>query len=214
MMEDSLDKLSLRCSSLDRLFKCSHFVKYPNSSISTSEFASDGTELHNNAEQAIKGRCEPRREVFYYYEYAISKIKKSTLYGVESSFKTTFDNFVLTGSVDFWCYIDDTLYIVDLKTGTRRVYPFCYQLRGYELLVKKYLETLDIIPNQTKLKIFQFGREFTYTSQINDDLVREITHQLGKLNLPIMGGHCSWCNALVDCILVNKTVDRIIHEIF
>ena len=202
-------EIKVRCSSLDRFFKCSYFLNYPNASLPTSPYANEGTIKHKLAEQILKGKhLEVTKDLEFYINY-INKLKQnSNMFEVE--YKTNIGS--LKGTVDCFILKDDILYVIDLKTGIIEVNPYSAQLLGYAYSIKNILKKKNILVKKVYSIIIQNCKEKKIEiTNLLDEFKNKFERQL-KLhdnNKPNIGSHCNWCNALLECSKIKQLINNV-----
>jgi hypothetical protein len=215
--------VKVRCSSLDRVLKCTHSLKLPverygveaskeiidmirNDSlhIDDNQHASQGTAQHILAELYINGKVEidrlnPNTQVYARYV--------SNGYTLENSMCLDFDGFTLLGTPDAYKIIsDDTIEIVDLKNGFQEVSIFSNQFKGYGvLLLNKYPKV-----SKVKITIVQNCRKTSQTFKRREieGLVDVVQKKL-KENVWEEGPHCQFCPSVIHCLKKSEKLTKI-----
>ena len=188
-------------------------MSYDSLQLSSSDAAQRGTDLHKQAELAFNEQIEPVTAISAYVDYIRSLKYKSTHYALENAFSLNLtDEFTLQGAVDF-CSLDEykNAHIVDLKTGVLDVAPFSEQLLAYALLYRNFLETEHNISTN---KIFAVVHQNDKVKKLDvTDLLDEFKADLiERCNDEIAhssGDHCGWCSAILDCKLVQDSVNNL-----
>ena len=229
-----MTRLTLRCSSLDRVLNCSHSLRLPKEE-DHSVYATAGTEQHRLAsEYLIESQVadakflSPRDhlETFYkgmdantkfYVDYVEHFFDPQNMAYIEWSLKVDEkeDSFILTGTADA-IGIDretKTLHIIDLKSGFEEVLPLTNQLKGYALLAYVAFDTEPI--EQIQLTIIQNEEISSITIE-----PYQLKHFKDELNDSIisksyaLGDHCRYCPSKIHCLKLREFGEGIItsHE--
>lgn len=189
-------KYKLRCSSLDRLLDCSHFVTYdlPKYKTPDNEKATIGTAIH---EKAYKGVVDD--DTRFYLEYIKDSIK-------EKSFSYENDIFSLSGTCDAYRFNGDALEVIDLKTGEWDVYPTSLQIVGYAFLVAKTHNwkgnIIGCISQHDDIR----SLDITMLVDGFENLIIELLSD----TKPKMGGGCIFCPSLLVCTEVENLIDGVL----
>lgn len=204
--------ITIRCSSLDRIFKCAHSLRLPTFK-APSVYADDGTEKHDRIATILSHSdydghidADIRPYVQYVRELALNP------FGVEQKIAYDYKNiYTLSGTPDLFGKIKETLYVVDYKSGFKSVIPTSLQLQGYAYLILKN-KIFNRIKN-VKLIIFQNDEP----EEISLD--RKVILKLGsKLASKIKqwtyerGAHCQFCESKLNCKLMMDDVSALLKD--
>ena len=201
--------IKVRCSSLDRFFKCSYFLNYPDASLPTSPYANEGTIKHKLAERILKGEhLEVTKDLEFYIDYINDLKQNSDMFEVE--YKANLGS--LRGTVDCFILKDDTLYVIDLKTGAIEINPYSAQLLGYAYGIKNILKKKNILVKKVYSVIIQNCEEkkIDVTNLLNefkDKFEKQLN--LHNTNQPNAGSHCNWCSALLECSKIRQLINNV-----
>jgi CRISPR/Cas system-associated exonuclease Cas4 (RecB family) len=181
---------TIRCSSLPRLLKCSAELRLPQTH-TTSAAATEGTRLHD---QAVKDYFKGEKNT----EYAKYILESEGDQYIEVPVRAIRDNFVLTGTCDFFSYDGETLEVIDLKTGYSQVKPKDNkQLMGYVLGI---IETFKIKPTKIYLTIHQGDEPLSH--ELTQDELKQFEKDLDNINPESeikAGDHCRFCPSFIHC---------------
>lgn len=199
-----MSRLTIRCSSLDRILKCPGSLKLEAIDEQDSTYAAEGKDAHDEAllDYFNLDFSSP------YLQYLDNP--RSYYNGIEYACSAHFDNFTLTGTVDFWRIINgSTLEVVDLKTGYVDVSPLTNQLKGYALLLCNHLVAFDITIAQIKLTVFQNDKPQSVTLSVKEiaSFVNYLEETIKKDTIS-EGKHCQYCPSFLFCPLKKLTVER------
>lgn len=215
----------LGASSIKRIRACnaSYLRSMGLPPLPTSKAALEGTRLHDLAEKRInennvKDLDKEPIQIRDYVRDCIEFKKEAELYGVETRVSILGHENLLFGTVDFWFYKDETLYLVDLKTGRTKVNAiFNEQLLYY---------TNGVIDSQLKEKkvkkvvnmIYQIHSDMDYVDEFEPSIesVLDFKEKLIKLKTDLdclemevkkglklkgnVGDHCVFCPAKNTCM--------------
>lgn len=185
-----MNKYRIRCSSLDRILNCAHSLRLLPITSYKSNFASSGSKIHAEIEE---GETEDFSGAKYLeYLSSFPDVKKEFACPEYST-----DTWRLTGTVDAWVKDENTLHIIDFKSGYERVSHLAsMQLRGYAfLLIKSGIEC-----EYVTLTIFQESspRSITLPKEIVLSLERQINDSLSSWTFQ-PGSYCKYCPGAWCC---------------
>jgi len=216
------DKITIRCSELDRLLKCTHYLLLPRIERDTT-YASAGRVQHQYAKDVLEGQ---KREVDSntqdYIDYiknvnqrfdAPCKVILEQTFMLNLSAKHNNSNYfyVLQGTPDaiIYCWKKKTIEIVDLKSGYQEVTPFTNQLKGYALLAKRKF------PNAQKfiLSIAQNNEVVSFNFDDTEYFLRDFKKKI--LNILKEGRYklskyCLWCSSKLHCLKMHNQAKQLI----
>ena len=198
-----MPRLPISCSSLDRILKCPTSARLPAINKPSSDAAKSGNREHGLAlDNFLKNNIDSP-----YLRYVASP--KAYYSGIEWKGNRHFNNFTLTGIVDFWRVIGSTLEIIDLKTGSYPVSPISNQLKGYALLLCDTLSSFDVHIENVKLTIFQFDKPISIVLTKADlDLFSEYLCNRIDSEDTVEGKHCVYCPCWLSCPLKTAVTER------
>ena len=114
------------------------------------------------------------------------------------------------GTADVVGTADDTLHIIDLKTGLYKVNPY----ENYQLMFYALGHYDSSVHKHIKLHIYQYNKPFVYrvTDEFFKDIKDEITSFLNQIstdkNSYNEGKWCKFCPAIVSCPLKKGRIEE------
>ena len=191
---------TIRCSSLDRVMSCAHSLRLPIIVAEEPGYATEGTNKHERAKNAIEagtttGDSDLDRYIYYVKSYNIETSHQSVILLGDTEY-------LLRGTCDAYG-IDPIrggiLEVVDLKTGYKEVSPFCAQLKGYAYLIIKN-KNPDV--THIKLTIFQDGcaNSIVVTKEgFCEDFEARLAESVATVSYE-SGKHCTYCPSKAHCL--------------
>jgi hypothetical protein len=185
----------------------------------SSSYAEEGNRLHDVAELMISDDSVVREvkhadmeAVMSYVLWCRDLIKEASAYGVE---EYVAHSELLGGTPDFWAVVDDTLNVVDLKTGAGiAVSPEGnYQLMVYAYMIMKKLD--PFAPKMVRITIVQppisdepqhWHISADELMSFGEDMQDAISEAIGGSTHLVPGEHCRWCKAKPTCPKLLGTV--------
>ena len=202
--------IKIRCSELERVLNCAHSLRLPRFEMQTDKHAIEGRLQHAYAHTVLAMGTmsdELSPNTIKYIEF-VKSLKGEKHY--EEYLEYEAYGHILTGTSDAVIYNEnESLHIVDLKTGYQEVDPFCDQLKGYALLWynKFYNDSRKYQNIKIYLSVVQNEEITTVTLHPSDilELSSEINKSLSFSTFDT-GPHCKYCPSKIHCLKMHAQV--------
>jgi hypothetical protein len=212
--------MTLKLSLADKWVKCPAYNHSQQQS--NNVYASEGTQLHKQAEEFLKNfkPCD-NDKIKVYVDFVNSLIVNAFLYGIEDKvYVPNIHPEINYGKVDFWSYDleNNMLNIVDLKTGFRDVSPVeSWQMIAYAVGLRKHLIDAGALQKPESLKInLIIVQPPSYNDKVKSwifdckkldeflTILKDAAHNAYKEN-PVRksGMHCVYCDNRSTCLTMN-----------